>query len=155
VVAGHQSGKHQAGISAQRAGGFVAELERIHPEGHFKGNVPLSPATKAGRLLNVSGTPGYDNAGRLGVDFAVQMRQAMANISRILEASGAEWNCVMKVNVMLTRRQDFPEMNRIYAEYFPTGNYPARTTVIVASLPQPNFLVEIDCQAMLRERPVS
>ncbi len=30
------------------------------------------------------------------------------------------------------------------------GQYPARTTVIVAGLPHPDFLLEIDCEAQLQ-----
>ena len=50
---------------------------------------------------------------------------------------------------MLTWREDFAEMNRIYATYFPTGNFPARTTAIMFALPQPDFLLEIECEAVL------
>jgi 2-iminobutanoate/2-iminopropanoate deaminase len=131
----------------------MTRLEYIHPAAHFKGDVPLSPATKAGNLLHVSGTPGFDSSGKLAVgDFTAQMLQVMENITRILNASGAGWDCVVKVNVMLTRRQDFVEMNRIYSEYFPVGEYPARTTVIVVSLPHPDFLLEIECQAILEQQ---
>ena len=126
------------------------EQGHIHPAGHFKGDVPLSPATKAGRMLYVSGTPAFDGAGRLAVGaFAEQAVQVMENITRILNGSGVGWDRVVKVNVMLIRRHDFAEMNRIYAGYFPAGAYPARTTVIVASLPHPDFLLEIECQAIL------
>ena len=128
----------------------MTQLEYIHPAGHFKGDVPLSPATKAGNLLHISGTPGFDSSGNLAVgDFAAQMLQVMENITRILNASGAGWNRVVKVNVMLTRRHNFVEMNRIYSELFPVGKCPARTTVIVVSLPHPDFLLEIECQALL------
>ncbi len=54
-----------------------------------------------------------------------------------------------KANVPLTRREDFEGMNRIYAERFPDGKHPARTTAIVYSLPRPNFLLEIECAAVL------
>jgi enamine deaminase RidA (YjgF/YER057c/UK114 family) len=50
---------------------------------------------------------------------------------------------------MLTRGADFGEMNTIYASYFPDGKYPARTTVVVAGLPSPDFLLEIECEAIL------
>jgi enamine deaminase RidA (YjgF/YER057c/UK114 family) len=40
-------------------------------------------------------------------------------------------------------------MNRIYAGYFSEGKYPARTTSIVYSLPDPDFLLEIECVALL------
>ena len=54
----------------------------------------------------------------------------------------------MKTNVLLMRPGDFAEMNRIYATYFADGKYPARTTVVVAGLPHPDFLLEIECEAL-------
>jgi len=128
----------------------MTPLEPILPPGQHPIAAPLSPAIKAGNLLFVSGIPAYDAAGVLAVgDFPAQMRQTMANITGILAAAGASWDRVAKVNVLLTRREDFEEMNRIYAAHFPNGVYPARTTAIVYSLPRPNFLLEIECVAVL------
>ncbi len=125
-------------------------LEYIRPAGHFKGDVPLSPAVRVGKFVFVSGTPAFNQSGRLAVgDFTAQMKQVMENLTGILKASGAGWERVVKVNVMLTRREDFAEMNRIYSAYFPTGHYPARTTAILCALPQPDFLLEIECEAVL------
>ena len=75
------------------------------------------------------------------------MKQAMENITTLLKSAGAGWERVGKVTVYLTRREDFGDMNRIYATYFPDGHYPARTTLVVSALPQPDFLVEIECEA--------
>ena len=50
---------------------------------------------------------------------------------------------------MLVRPNDFAEMNPIYGSYFAEEKYPARTTVIVGELPDPEFLPEIECEAML------
>ncbi len=112
--------------------------------------VPVSPAVKSGKALHVSGTPGFDKGGKLSVgDFSAQMKQAMENITDILKSSGIGWDRVTKVTVFLTRRDDFGEMNRIYTTYFPSGNYPARTTLVVSALPQPDFLLEIECEAVL------
>ena len=52
-------------------------------------------------------------------------------------------------NIAVGEFPDFAEMNRIYASYFPNGNYPARTTVVVSALPHPDFLLEIECEAVL------
>ena len=41
-------------------------------------------------------------------------------------------------------------MNRIYATYFQNGRYPARTTAVVVSLPQPDALLEIECEAVIQ-----
>ncbi|WP_424813007.1 RidA family protein [Roseococcus sp. YIM B11640] len=128
----------------------MTPLEHIFPEGQFKVKAPLSPAVKVGNLLYVSGIPAYDAEGKLAVgDFPAQMKQVMETITGILKTAGGDWSRVAKVNVLLTRREDFEEMNRIYASYFPDGNYPARTTAIVYSLPRPNFLLEIECVAVL------
>ena len=77
------------------------------------------------------------------------MQQVMDNLARILTAAGGDWSRVVKTNVFLVRAGDFAEMNRIYGSYFPQGQYPARTTVVVAGLPHPDFLVEIECEARL------
>ena len=127
-------------------------LQHIHPQNQYPvaSRVPISPAVKAGNLVYVSGVPGCDAKGRLAVgDFEAQMTQVMENIGGILEAAGTDWSHVMKVNVLLTRREDVAAMNRIYAGYFSEGKYPARTTSIVYSLPDPDFLLEIECVALL------
>jgi len=126
------------------------QLEYVAPKGRFKGNVPLSLAVKVGKHVFVSGIPGYDPNGTLAVgDFPAQMKQVMENITAILEASGTGWHRVAKAKVFLTRTQDFDDMNRIYMTYFPDGKFPARTTMYVHALPKPDFLLEIECEAVL------
>jgi 2-iminobutanoate/2-iminopropanoate deaminase len=111
--------------------------------------IPVSSAVKVGKLVFVSGTPGYKD-GKLAIgDFPAQMKQVMDNIANTLKAVGTGLDRVVKTNVMLTRSADFDAMNSIYATYFPDGKYPARTTVVVAGLPSPDFLLEIECEAML------
>ena len=126
-------------------------LEYIFPKGQHKPSVPISPAVKAGNILYVSGTPAYDKSGKFAVgDFPAQMNQVMENISETLKSAGTGWDRVVKVNVFLKRREDFKEMNRIYATYFQNGRYPARTTAVVVSLPQPDALLEIECEAVIQ-----
>jgi 2-iminobutanoate/2-iminopropanoate deaminase len=136
------------GGEAQAQPKSAPAMEYIQPEGQPMGP-PFSPAVKAGKLIFVSGIPAFDKNGKLAVgDFPAQMKQVMQNITDILKASGAGWDRVVKVNVLLARREDFKEMNSVYATYFPSGKYPARTTAIV-SLPHPDFLLEIECVAVL------
>jgi 2-iminobutanoate/2-iminopropanoate deaminase len=125
-------------------------LEYIAPQDRFKGGVPLSLAVKVGKHVFVSGIPGYDRHGALAVgDFPAQMKQVMENIAAILQASGSGWDRVARTKVFLTRPQDFDDMNRIYATYFPDRKFPARTTMYVHALPNPEFLLEIECEALL------
>lgn len=125
-------------------------LERIVPPGRFKGDVPLSLAVKAGGHVFVSGVPAYDAHGRLAAgDFPAQMTQVMENIAAILAAAGTGWHRVTRTRVYLTRTTDVAAMNRLYATYFPDGGFPARTTIVVHALPNPDFLLEIECEAMM------
>ncbi len=54
-----------------------------------------------------------------------------------------------KVNVLLTRAADVATMNVLYASAFGPAPYPARTTCVVASLPDPKMLIEIEGVASL------
>ena len=112
--------------------------------------VPVSQAVKVGKLLFVSGMPPFGEGGKIAVgDFSAQMKQVMENLSAVLKSSGAGWDRVVRTTVYLTRFQDFTEMNKVYAAYFPGGNFPARTTVVTSALPHPDFLLEIECEAVL------
>ncbi len=112
--------------------------------------IPVSSAVKVGKSVFVSGMPAFDANGKLAVgDFPAQMKQVMDNLTGVLKAAGTDWTRVVKTNVLLMRASDFAEMNRIYGSYFPEGKFPARTTVVVAGLPHPDFLLEIECEALL------
>ena len=64
----------------------------------------------------------------------------------ILAAAGSDLARVLRCGVCLDDLSDFEKMNRVYAEVF--GDHrPARTTVQVASLPDPGLRVEIDAIA--------
>lgn len=110
---------------------------------------PLSLAVVVDGLLFVSGTPGYDDKFELSDLFAEQLRTAFVRLREVLARAGATSRDVIKTTVYLTRAQDFGEMNRLYAEFFGPAPYPARTTCIVAALPDPKMLVEVECIARL------
>ena len=109
---------------------------------------PLSLAAQFGNLLFVSGTPGYDAQRKLAADFASQFEQAVANLRDILRRAGADPHRLLKVNMLLTRLEDVAEMNRLYAVAFGPAPYPARTTCVVRSLPDPAMLLEIEAVAV-------
>ena len=108
---------------------------------------PLSYATRVGDLLFVSGIPGFDDTGQLSDDFATQFGFVAATIKRILKDAGTDVAHLVKVNVLLTRAADVATMNALYADAFGTPPYPARTTCVIAQLPDPRMLIEIECVA--------
>lgn len=96
-------------------------------------------------------------AGQLGLDpqtgefvpggVQEQTRQALLNISAVLEAAGSSLGQVVKTTVFLDSMDDFAAMNEIYQQFF-TSDPPARSTVEVARLPR-NALVEIETVALV------
>jgi reactive intermediate/imine deaminase len=139
-----------AGLAASLLLAAPAWAEPLEYIGKPASGIPVSSAVKVGKSLYVSGMPGFDSGGKLAVgDFPAQMKQVMENLTRVLNESGTDWNRVVKTHVYLIRAGDFSEMNRIYSSYFASGKFPARTTLIVSALPRPDFLLEIECEALL------
>ena len=124
----------------------MPKLERINAPG--LGRLPaFSHATRAGDTIWVSGTLGTKEGSFELVDggMAAQTSQTLRNIQAILEAAGASFADVVKMNVFVTDMALFPEMNRAYLEFFPEEP-PARITVGCSALAL-GALVEIDCVA--------
>jgi 2-iminobutanoate/2-iminopropanoate deaminase len=109
---------------------------------------PYSQGIAAGPWLFVSGQLGMNpQTGELvGADLASQARQAMENLTAVLEAGGCTLADVTAVEVFLTDMGDFAEFNAIYAEYF-DAHKPARAAIGVAALPK-GGVVEIKCTAI-------
>lgn len=109
---------------------------------------PYSQAIRAGNLLFTSGqTPLRPDGTLVEGTIAEQTEQVFQNLQAVLQEAGAGFHQVMKVNVYLTSMDDFAEMNKVYARYFPEHK-PARTTVAVKALPL-GAKVEIDMVAYL------
>ena len=110
---------------------------------------PYSQAVKTGNLLFVSGQVAFDPAtGNLVMDtLQAEAHQVMKNLEAVLTEAGAGFNNVVKTTIFLSDMSLFAEVNEVYGSYF-TGDYPARETVAVKTLPR-NVNVEISVIAAL------
>ncbi|MGA2112253.1 MAG: RidA family protein [Anaerolineales bacterium] len=108
---------------------------------------PYSPAIKFENLVFTAGQIGLDpQRGEIvpgGV--GAETRQALRNLSALLEAAGSSLPKVLKTTVFLKDMTEFGKMNEAYAEFF-KDSPPARSTVQVAALPR-GAAVEIECIA--------
>jgi 2-iminobutanoate/2-iminopropanoate deaminase len=86
-----------------------------------------SQAVKAAGLVFVSGQGPYDPAtGEVcGETIQEQTRQALNNVSAILEAAGSSLDKVVSATFVLGEETDFPGMNEEWARWFPVDP-PAR-----------------------------
>ena len=109
----------------------------IHTENAPAPIGPYNQAVKSGQLLYTSGQIPVDpETGSMVLgEIREQTIQVLENLKAVLEAAGSTLDGVIKTTVFLTDMNDFPELNSIYAEYFPEENAPARSTVQVAALP--------------------
>jgi 2-iminobutanoate/2-iminopropanoate deaminase len=109
---------------------------------------PYSQAVIAGGFVFTAGMLALDpqTGDVVGEDIGAQTRQALSNVQGILEAAGSSLDRVVKTTVFLRDIRDFPQMNAVYAEFFP-ADPPARSTVEVGPLPK-GALIEIDAIAL-------
>ena len=106
---------------------------------------PYSPIVRAGDWLIVSGQIGLVDGELVSGGMQGELRQAIANLSGLLEREGSSLAAVRKTTVFLRHMRDYPLMNEIYAESFPQP-YPARSAFAVSELPFV-ALVEIEAWA--------
>ena len=109
---------------------------------------PYSAGVSAGCLVFTAGQLGIDpEKGKLvegGIQ--AQTRQALTNLSAVLEAAGSSLSQVLKTTVFLQDINEFSQMNEVYGTFF-TKNFPARSAIQVAALPL-GASVEIEAVAL-------
>jgi len=91
---------------------------------------PLSRFQRVGDLIFTSGQLPRGSDGAIvegGIE--LQARQALANLSAVLEEAGARVDQVVKVTAWLTDEKLMPAFNEVYREFF-TEPFPCRSTVI-------------------------
>ncbi|MFC1664657.1 RidA family protein [Pseudomonadota bacterium] len=103
-----------------------------------------------GSLLYLSGCVSVDGEGNtVGIgDAKKQMRQVLANIKTVLQEAGAGLNNVIKVTVFNTDLNNRKVINAVRLDMF--GDHrPASTHVQVAALIDPDWIMEVECVAVL------
>ncbi len=73
-----------------------------------------------------------------------QAEKTFANIGTILEAAGADFSQIVKLNIYLTDMSGQDVVNEISARHFDPANPPPRTLVGVTELAHPGMLIEVE-----------
>ena len=164
VIAGIAAG--QDASDGRRNKGFFMTISPIH-------HVPLRPEYKSpftaafavedARIVFISGCgpiPIYHahphdpvaEAEWLKGGIREQTEKTFANIGTILEASGADWSNVVKLNIYMTDVGGQDVLNEISARHFDPANPPPRTVVEVTALAHPAMLIEIEAVAAVPKK---
>lgn len=125
--------------------------EILQPEGVWDPRPRFAHVARNGKHVYVAGQTAMDASGNLvgKGDVEAQTRQVFENIRKCLEASGATFAHVVKINVYSTDvANHVGVIGKVRREYFTTEPVPS-TTVQIPRLVHPDCLVEIEAFAIL------
>jgi len=108
---------------------------------------------KGARLIYVAGQVAMDRSGKLvgEGDFKVQATQTFENLKAALQASGATFGNVVKLNSYFLDMTHLPAFREVRDKYINTSTPPASTAVKVAGLFREGFLLEVEAVAVVPE----
>lgn len=131
-------------------------IEHLAPQGVSS---PLGPYAHAVRVpagadwLHVAGQVSVGEDGQVvgAGDIRAQTDRVFRNLEGVLTAAGFSFTDVVKTTTFLVRSEDVEVFREIrlpfYRRYFPSGEYPAGTLVVVQRLAGEAFLLEVEAIA--------
>ena len=111
------------------------------PVAHYK----IATRQEGGQLLYISGQVARDTDGNVvgKGDMRTQARQVFQNLRQVLQAAGGDFKDLMKITTYITNIEDFPALAEVRSSVF-QGELPASTLIVVKSLFNPDFLIEVE-----------
>jgi enamine deaminase RidA (YjgF/YER057c/UK114 family) len=120
----------------------AGQRKAIWPAGWPRGPHVDPPAILAGEILYLSAQGGVDPlTGKLKSDFSGETRQALENVSTVLNAAQMSMKNVLWVNPYMSVSGQYDVMGKVYKTYFEFGNTPGRGTIQVVGLPKGEHMV--------------
>jgi enamine deaminase RidA (YjgF/YER057c/UK114 family) len=105
----------------------------------------------AGRPVYIAGQVALDRSGAVvgPGDIRAQARQVFDNLQAALEAVGAGFEQVVKLNLYLVDATQLPVVREVRDQYVNTRQPPASTAVEVTRLALDGLLVEVEAVAVI------
>ncbi len=130
-------------------------MEILQPPGWKRPKGYSNGVAASGRMVFVAGQIGWNADEEIeSDDFAVQLRQALANIVAVLAEAGAGPEHIVRMTMYFTDKRDYLDrLAEVGAAYRETigRNYPAMAAVEVGALMEDRAKVEIEATAVVPE----
>ena len=101
-----------------------------------------------GKLVYVSGQVSWGPDGKVvgAGDMGAQCDQVFKNLTTVLQANGAGWGDVIKMNAYMVGMSDdnVALFREVRSRYLKAGQLPASTFIGIARLVQPELLLEVE-----------
>lgn len=124
LVAGAFIAGLTVGAQVSRPAKRFLNLDGQKPPGYT--HVVSSPA---GRMIYISGRGGAAKDGSMPADFSVQAKNTFEDLKRCLEAAGASFKDVVKINYFVKDLANTAELRKVRAQYLDMEHPPAATLV--------------------------
>jgi reactive intermediate/imine deaminase len=132
-----------------------AQVKRSNPPTLSKptGYTHIVEVNGPGKTIYISGQIALDRDGNVvgAGNMKAQAEQVFKNLQSALEAAGAKFSDVVKMNTYITDMDQAPAVREVRARYF-GDTTPASTLVQVVRLARPEFLLEIEVIAAVSAR---
>jgi enamine deaminase RidA (YjgF/YER057c/UK114 family) len=133
----------------------VAPFRLFNPKG-MPGTIGYSHVAEitGGKVVYISGQVSRDESDAIvgEKNFSAQVEQVFQNIKIAVEAVGASFSNIVKLNyycVDSVEPSQIPVVREIRDRFVNTGSPPASTFVVVSRLVRPEFLIEIEAVAVV------
>src|SRR5258708_5270345 len=129
-----------------------AQVKRTNPPALSTptGYTHIVEVTGPNRTIYISGQIAFDKDGKVvgAGDMKVQAEQVFRNLQAALDAAGAKFTDVVKMNGYITDMSKVQAVRDVRAQYFKEAT-PASTFVEVKGLVRPELLLEIEVVAVV------
>ena len=128
----------------------MATRRNIASGSRYEPIVGFSRAVRIGNTIAVGGTApiGADGKTAGPGDAAAQTRRCLEVILAAIEQAGGRREDVIRTRIFLTRAQDWEAIGRVHGEVF-ANIRPASTMAVVKELVDPEWLVEVEADAIV------
>ena len=126
--------------------------KRVSTGSPFEPKVGISRAVRRGQIIAVTGTAPLGPDGKtVGKgDAAAQARRCLQIVEAAIRGLGGKRSDVIRTRILLTRIEDWEEVAAVHGEFF-AGIRPANTVMQVVRFIDPDWLVEIEADAVVEE----